>query len=468
MGHDSLYLQKVMENPTQFDLNNAIHQWRQSLESSSAVRREDLDELESHLRESSRALVTRGFTWREAFLVAAHRLGAKQELETEFAKVNIRQVWSERTVWILCGLLAANALWAIVSVFSNAVLNLALWHGMNAQIAAVLTFVCKWLAMGALVAGGFLGLTRQSLPLSRIAQPGLQRPIWTGVALVIALEGLQLLPRHAMRLLEPLWQTVANPARTVAESNMAVIQGWFFWEWLTTQLLFVASVPLFAGYLWNKTGSPQPRNSARSAESYEPTDEAVRDLKERGLSVQEAVLLINQRRNDTAVPGENNAPVSKPWLERCLWLLVGAVTGRLLVPFILEPSTILVSASSGSSLPIQHLAGFGSMCLCLGAMGGMLVALSHILIKYQCQVKSIGTLCGERPTLTATISVAIFLGIGVSLYRLAPMILPAQHGISAIGSQWLDYSAMVTQLIVPVALLIWFGRIRKTKIRRVV
>jgi hypothetical protein len=45
-----------MENQTSFDLNAAIQRWRRELAKSSSFRADDLEELESHLRDSESSL----------------------------------------------------------------------------------------------------------------------------------------------------------------------------------------------------------------------------------------------------------------------------------------------------------------------------------------------------------------------------------------------------------------------------
>jgi hypothetical protein len=92
-----------METTTPFDLNRAIEQWRGSLEQSPAFRRENLDELETHLRDSVAVLQPRGLSEEEAFLVAARRAGSGAILGAEFGKVNARNLWLDRVLWMLVG-----------------------------------------------------------------------------------------------------------------------------------------------------------------------------------------------------------------------------------------------------------------------------------------------------------------------------------------------------------------------------
>jgi hypothetical protein len=81
-----------MENPAPFDLNNAIQRWRQNLATSPAFRAENLDELEAHLRDSVSALVAKGLSGEEAWLIATRRLGSTQSVTNEFCKINLETV----------------------------------------------------------------------------------------------------------------------------------------------------------------------------------------------------------------------------------------------------------------------------------------------------------------------------------------------------------------------------------------
>ena len=92
-----------MENATQFDLNDALRQWREKMAASPTFRGADLDELEAHLRDSIQSLQTRGLSAHEAFWVAGSRLGENDLLEREFEKVNTERVWLNRVLWMVVG-----------------------------------------------------------------------------------------------------------------------------------------------------------------------------------------------------------------------------------------------------------------------------------------------------------------------------------------------------------------------------
>ena len=108
-----------MANPVQFDLNAEIQAWRNRLSSSPELRAENLDELESHLRDSVAALRQKGLTEAEAFLIATQRIGSPTALQPEFAKVNAREVWLDRLLWMVLGV----QLWAFIVGFSFSTLK---------------------------------------------------------------------------------------------------------------------------------------------------------------------------------------------------------------------------------------------------------------------------------------------------------------------------------------------------------
>ena len=76
-----------MENPSPFDLNEAIRCWQQNLSDSPAFKADNLEELTSHLRASIQKLKADGLSEKEAFQIATQRIGERGALEREFAKV---------------------------------------------------------------------------------------------------------------------------------------------------------------------------------------------------------------------------------------------------------------------------------------------------------------------------------------------------------------------------------------------
>lgn len=87
-----------MENEPQFNLEAAIARWRCSLAQSSGLRDEELEELDLHLRDSVNLLQRGGLSQDEAWIIAQKRLGRREALKNEFAKITgpakaLESVW---------------------------------------------------------------------------------------------------------------------------------------------------------------------------------------------------------------------------------------------------------------------------------------------------------------------------------------------------------------------------------------
>jgi len=152
-----------MESTTSFDLTREIQQWRDNLAASPAFRGENLNELESHLRDSITTLQSHGLHPDEAFIIAARRIGKGSSLETEFAKVNRRALLLDRALWMLVGIqlwqlaygvidsTAANAIswgwWSWDSMHYRAFKGIPITFISLAQVLALVptVFVCWWL-----------------------------------------------------------------------------------------------------------------------------------------------------------------------------------------------------------------------------------------------------------------------------------------------------------------------------------
>jgi hypothetical protein len=74
---------------------NNIEQWREHLLSHAALSVEDVDELESHLRDEIDAMTSAGLDADEAFLIAVKRLGAVDELSREYANAHSERLWKQ-------------------------------------------------------------------------------------------------------------------------------------------------------------------------------------------------------------------------------------------------------------------------------------------------------------------------------------------------------------------------------------
>ena len=81
-----------------FELESQIRKWRDHLRATGTVGAQDLEELESHLRDSVDDLTGRGVSTEEAFLVSIRRMGDAQALSHEYAKISTESVWRQLLV----------------------------------------------------------------------------------------------------------------------------------------------------------------------------------------------------------------------------------------------------------------------------------------------------------------------------------------------------------------------------------
>lgn len=204
---------------TPFDLNQALLDWRSRLAAAGPCRAEDLEEMESHLRDSVGALEARGLTSDEAFLVAARRLGHPRNLAEEWGKVHPAEVFRTRAIWMLVGFLLVGLLGDVARVVSGAIIlggNLLeaepLWLGWAGLAGTALTLIVG-AALFARFASGRL------LALPRAAQDRFRRAAFLGPVLLGTLLGARL----------AAWAEPVALARELSPSALGgiyVVQGW--------------------------------------------------------------------------------------------------------------------------------------------------------------------------------------------------------------------------------------------------
>ena len=81
-----------------FDLESQIRKWKTHLFSAGSIGYNDIEELESHLRDSIDELSEQGINTEEAFLLAVRRLGDVSIIHREFAKLSTEDVWLQLLV----------------------------------------------------------------------------------------------------------------------------------------------------------------------------------------------------------------------------------------------------------------------------------------------------------------------------------------------------------------------------------
>src|SRR5262245_4508124 len=108
-----------MENPAPFDLNEAIRRWREHAARLPSFRPENVEELESHLRDSVERFSASGQSKAEAWDRAKRNLGEDEALEREFAKINHPvRLWRAATSMMI-GIMVATFVFQVGAAFQN-------------------------------------------------------------------------------------------------------------------------------------------------------------------------------------------------------------------------------------------------------------------------------------------------------------------------------------------------------------
>src|SRR5215469_12698509 len=209
-----------------FDLNLAIQRWRENLAQSPVFRSENLNELESHLRDSVATWRAHGLSDEEAFLIASRRIGGDKQLESEFRKVNGRGVWLDRVFWMLVGLLV----WDVVSSFIRTTMSIALGIGWkitnydyraNGLVFPVVLSTLMWL-MG--IAGGLVFcwwlFSQKGRKVAKWFHPFLRRPFTLAIGCAV-LWTLIFLPRILLPLSFFRWYGPVVQGEIMAPLNIS-------------------------------------------------------------------------------------------------------------------------------------------------------------------------------------------------------------------------------------------------------
>src|SRR5580658_7153828 len=95
-----------------FNVDEAMAHWRGQMAAGGVSNPALLNELESHLREDLRALVSAGAPEAQAFQLAVSRLGKAGPLRTEFKKLASARCWPVAIgSWLFVGALVLMAAW---------------------------------------------------------------------------------------------------------------------------------------------------------------------------------------------------------------------------------------------------------------------------------------------------------------------------------------------------------------------
>lgn len=120
MAHRTLGVVEDLGRKSMSDLNERIHAWHESISHCEQLQKDDVDELEDHVRHSVSELTAVGLSDEEAFLLAIRRMGTTDAIAAEFAKVNRMSIWLGRLQWMWGGyILGTVFLRSIPILFAN-------------------------------------------------------------------------------------------------------------------------------------------------------------------------------------------------------------------------------------------------------------------------------------------------------------------------------------------------------------
>jgi hypothetical protein len=117
-----------------FDLEQHIEDWRHQLLQGESVALTEVEELESHLRETVDELAAM-IEPDEAFLLATRRVGSPDALALEFSKINGGRTWMRRTQWMLAGYLVLSLGLGLIGSISHGAMLLATGFGVPYWVA---------------------------------------------------------------------------------------------------------------------------------------------------------------------------------------------------------------------------------------------------------------------------------------------------------------------------------------------
>jgi hypothetical protein len=327
-----------------------------------------------------------------------------------------------------------------------------------------LHFLTRWVVWLGAAAIAYRVISRHFAWLDRSVQACIRQPVLTGLGLFIGLECLPYGTRYAVRHAEPLFNLFGWHQAPILHLNHAVISAWLFWGFYLTQLLWIAALPLLAGYTWRRRQS-LVSESQGSSELKLGEDKAARALQSQGLSRDEASLVLTWRRCPLEVVAPSPGPASDRsiWLERAVWMVTGVALSQGLAILVANVGWLPVMVGRPAAPLYQHLMGLASACLSLMLGGALIAGLWRWITRHPQQIGLIGNLCRRRPLLSAIALFLICAGVGVSeygmfVYLVPRVVLRGPSSIGPIAAQWFTYSGALTHLIIPITLLLWLAR----------
>lgn len=450
-----------MKEQTPFDLTDAVRRWREGLAGSVALSRENLDELEGHLRDSAAALQASGLTAEDAFLIARRRLGDRAQLEQEFGKTNLSRVWMDRCLWILAGWLLYLVIKRLSMVPALVGHGWVLSQGAGAHWVGATLAVMEWVCFAGTVAGCWWLANRCRATLHAIGRFALRWPI---VASAVAILFIYRLNVWASWLARELSALIVPPGRSGGdwEAMRSILTAWALGHWILWQVLWAAALPLFAGYIWRKGRRPAEADSGGAVDRLDgPELEFVRRLRSQGLSIEEACSLANGNCAIHSAKPDERSDTQSVWIERSPWLLAGSVLSYVVQTFLIEPpwwiAAVMNTGSTAGSLR-THLSACASVVLGLGLTGVVANAVWRV-VRSPKRSGEVAAFCGEHPWRAALLTALVVVGFNAFLQTVR-ISVPPGSGLGPQASAWFYWEGLLTHSVLPVMLLFWLAKRR--------
>jgi hypothetical protein len=453
-----------MENTTQFDLNDAARQWRNGLESSPAFRPENLHELEAHLRDSAVALQSGEVTPAEAFRIATRRLGARAELEREFGKANVRDLWLDRCLWMILGLLLCFFIYRLSVPLQSAMLGLALSWELSAPVVGILNSLARFAFPLAGIAAVWFCMKKEQF-LVRLGHLSLRGWWLSGLAIVLLLYASTPLATRLQWLLHSLFGPTGSFPISYPpgiEAKTASLNAWMNWTGPIELLLWLVLVPLLASYAQRMRTAESTLTSPADTTGTAATErELIQRLQSQGLSLEEACFLAARRREPRptfTIEATNTRQVA---VERALWMVVGVVLNKFIYRFLLEPCWIIAALNSrltNQAAVYEHV--FAGLCflLELGVAAAFVAGFWRFVTRGHRATEWFTSLCMKRPGRAAVSLGFIYSGIVGGSWVLGTILTPKNTlGLGDIASKWFYWQSEIIQIFIPVALLLWLA-----------
>jgi hypothetical protein len=135
-----------MEVNNSYNLTEKVNDWAESLRTRPTLTESDVEEMKSHLYDSFEALMEKGLSEEEAFILAKMRMGDSPGLDEAFREANQPVIQMRRSLSILAGVLVYFAAYFFILSTSKLLLILLLQMetGANEAVLWVSRYLVTW------------------------------------------------------------------------------------------------------------------------------------------------------------------------------------------------------------------------------------------------------------------------------------------------------------------------------------